>query len=149
MQPPTNTNPQQDPELRIRTMRTLWLAMIASVGMYLVFTFFLGRPADRQPNSTLSLGLVGLAVFFALISFFVRKWLVAKAVERRQVSMVQQAYILGWALAEIGGLLGMLDFFATSDRYYYVLFVIAVCGQLLNFPRREDVLNAMYGPSGY
>lgn len=148
MQPPTQNNSQQDLDLRVRTMRTLWLALMASVGMYLLFTLIVGRPANLQSNSTLSLALLGVTVLITLLSFFVRKWLVSKAVARRQVPMVQQAYIATWALAEIGGLLGMLDFFATSDRYYYVFFLIAVGAQLLHFPRREDVVNASYGPSG-
>jgi hypothetical protein len=56
--------------------------------------------------------------------------------------MVQQAYIVAWAITEVGGLLGVLDFFTTGDRYYYLLFMIAALGQLLHFPRREHMLNA-------
>jgi hypothetical protein len=49
---------------------------------------------------------------------------------------------VAWAITEVGALLGLLDFFKSADRYYYVLFLIAACGQLLHFPRREHVINA-------
>jgi hypothetical protein len=35
----------------------------------------------------------------------------------------------------------------TGDRYYYMLFIIAACGQLLHFPKREHVINAAFKPT--
>ena len=152
MTSPANQNSAPDNiELRMRTMRTLWLAMLMTVVMYFVFTLFAGRPPTRTPNNTLFLVLVGAAVLMTLISFPIKSALVNRAIDRQQPAMVQQAYIVAWAVTEVGGLLGMLDFFMTGDRYYYVLLVIAGCGQLLHFPKREHVVNASFqrsGPSG-
>jgi hypothetical protein len=137
-------DPQGNIELRIRTMRTLWIAMFLSIGVYYVFTFFAGRSEDINPNSTLSLTLVGGALLITLISFPIKNGLLTRAVEQQQVQLVQQGYVVTWALTEVAALLGLLDFFLTGNRYYYVLFIIAGCGQLLHFPRREPVINAWF-----
>lgn len=138
-------------ELRMRTMRTLWIAMLMSIVMYYVFTLFASRPADGTPNNTLFLVLVCAAVLMTLISFPIKSTLLNRAIEQQQPALVQQAYIVAYAVTEVGGLLGILDFYLTGDRYYYVMLIIAACGQLLHFPKREHLVNASYqrsGPSG-
>jgi hypothetical protein len=137
-------DPQRNIELRIRTMRTLWIAMFLSIGLYYVLTLFTGRSEDINPNSTLSLTLVGGALLTTLISFPIKNRLLTRAVEQQQVQLVQQGYVVAWALTEVAALLGLLDFFLTGNRYYYILFIIAACGQLFHFPRREPVINARF-----
>jgi len=116
--------------------------MFLSVGAYYVFTFLQGRSENLSPNSTLSLTLLGVGVLTTLISFPIKSSLLSRAIEQRQVPQVQQGYIVAWAVTEVAALLGLLDFYLTTNRYYYVLFLIAACGQLLHFPRREHVVNA-------
>jgi hypothetical protein len=135
-------DPQTKMELRIRSLRTLWTAMLLSIGMYYVFTLFAGRQENVEPNNTLFLVLVVVALSTTLISFPIKNRLLSRAVAEEQVQFVQPAYILAWALSEVAALLGIVDFFATGDRYYYILFIIGACGQLLHFPRREHVVNA-------
>ena len=125
-------------------MRTIWIAMLTSTGFYYAFTFFVKRPEDVEPNSTLFLVLVGIAVSTVLISFPVKNKLISQAIEQQHVPLVQQAYIVAWALSEIPALLGLLDFYLTGNRYFYVLFLIAVFAQLLHFPRREHVIHASF-----
>lgn len=141
-------NKQNDPptsiELRIRTMRTIWIAMLLSIGAYYVFTLLRGRPADLPPNQTISLALTGGAALVALISFPIKSKLLTQAIAQQQIGMVQQAYVVAWAITEVGGLLGVLDYFITGNRYYYAALIIAACGQLLHFPRREHVINAAF-----
>ena len=152
MNSPANPNGAPDNiELRLRTMRTLWLAMLLSVGMYYVFTLFASRPPNGSPNNTIFLVLVCAAVVTALISFPIKNALIKKAIDQQQPAMVQQAYVVAWAVTEVGGLLGILDFYLTGDRYYYVMLIIAACGQLLHAPKREHLVNASFkrrGPSG-
>lgn len=131
-------------DLRLRTMRTLWFAMFMSMVIYYVFTLFVGRPPNGAPNNTIFLVLVSAAVVTTLISFPIKNALLKKAIDQQQVQMVQQAYIVAWAVAEVGGLLGILDFFLTGDRYYYVMLIIAGCGQLLHSPKREHLVNASF-----
>ena len=147
MQPLNQTELQQKIELRIRTMRTLWIAMLLSIGAYYVFTFFLHRSEDIRPNTTLSLILIVVAVSTTLISFVLKSRFLSRAVEQQQVSLVQQGYILTWAVTEVAALLGLVDFLATNDRYYYIFFLIGACGQLLHFPKREHVENASFKSS--
>ena len=139
-----NTQPSQNIDLRMRTLRTLWIALFLSVGIYYAFTKFAERSPDLQRNDTLSLALIGVAVTTVLLSFLIKSKLLARAVDEQQVPMVQQAYIVAWALCEVPALLGMLEFFTTTNPNYYVLMIIAALGQLLHFPKREHVENAAY-----
>jgi len=125
-------------------MRTLWIGMFSSVVAYYVFTLFSGRSANLTPNSKLSLTLAVAGLLVTLISFPIKNSLLARAVEQRQVQRVQQGYVVAWAITDVAALLGILDFFLTSNRYYYVLFIIAACGLLLHFPRRDPVLDASF-----
>ena len=137
-------DPQTNIELRIRTMRFLWAGMLLSIGVYYVFTIVRGQSPDVTPNRNLSVILLAVAVITTLLALLIKNRLLAKAVEQRQVPLVQQAYIVTWAITEVAALLGMLDFFAAGDPNYYLLFIIAACGMLLNFPRREPVEQAAF-----
>jgi len=70
--------------------------------------------------------------------------LLSKATEQQNIGMVQQAYVVTWAINEVSALLGLFDYFLTGNRYYYVLLIIAALGLLLHFPRREHVVNAAF-----
>ena len=131
-------------EPRIRTIRTLWIAMLLSIGIYYVFTLFIGQPKNSNPNSALTLTLVGVGLLTTLISVPIKKKFLARSVEEQRVELVQQGHIIAWAMSEVAALLGILDFFLTGNRYYYVLFLIAAIGQLLHFPRRQQLLDACF-----
>src|SRR5262245_36869503 len=137
-------NQQVNIDARMRTIRTLWFALLASVAMYYVFAMISGRPETVRPNSTMSLVLMVGAMSVTLASFVIKKRLLTQAIEQRQPAQVQQAYIVTWALCEIPAILGMLDFFTTANRFYYLFFILAACGLLLHFPRREHVENAAF-----
>ena len=139
-----NTQPSQNVELRMRTLRTLWVALFLSVGMYYLFTLFAERSPDLKPNNTLSLALLGVAITTVLFSFLIKSKLLARARDEQQLPLVQQGYVVTWALCEVPALLGMLEFFTTSNPRYYALMIISAVGQLLHFPKREHVENAAY-----
>lgn len=143
-QPVNQKDPQSNVELRIRTLRTLWIALVLTVVGYYVFTLFTGRLRDITPNPTMSLVLLAIGVLITLISFPIKSKLLGSAIQQQQVALVQQAYIVTWALTEVPALLGMLDFYLTGHRQYYLLLIIAALGQLLHFPRREHVINASF-----
>lgn len=138
------SNPQEAIAVRMRTLRTLWLALFVSILLYYGLTLFVGRNEDVTPNNTLSLVLLVIAFSTTLISFVIKNKLLARAVEQQQLQVVQQAYIVTWAINEMSALLGLLDFFATGNRYYYVLFLLAAAGQLLHYPKHEHVANAAF-----
>ena len=128
-------------------MRIIWMALLMTVFIYYVITFFVKRPDDVVPNPTLSLVLICVAVLALLISFLIKNRLLTKAVDQQHLGMVQQAYVVPWAINEVAALLGLLDFFTTADRYYHALFIIGALGLLFHFPRREPVVNAGFKSS--
>jgi hypothetical protein len=105
---------------------------------------FAGRVENITPNPILSLILFVVALSTTLISFPIKNGLLSRAVEQQQVQLVQQGYVVAWAVTEIPALLGLLGFFLTGHRHYYLLFIVAACGLLLHFPRREAVMNAAF-----
>lgn len=125
-------------------MLVLWIAMLGSIGGYYVLTLLAGRSEDTTPNPIVSLTLIVIGVLTTLISFPIKNKLLNRAVDQQQVQLVQQAYIVAWAICEVAALLGLLDFFLTGHRHYYLLLIIAAVGQLLHFPRREHVVNASF-----
>jgi hypothetical protein len=128
-------------------MLVLWGGMLASIGVYYVFTLFARRAEGLTPNPVVSLALIAIGLLATLISFFVKNKLITRAVDQHQEQLVQQAYVVAWAMCEVAALLGLLDFFLTGHAHYYLLFIVAAVGQLLHFPRREHVLNAAFKPS--
>jgi predicted permease len=143
------TNPLQNIDLRMRTLRTLWFGLFLSVPMYFVFTIFIGRREGVTPNNAVSLVLMGVSLSIALLSFFIKNKLLTHAIDQQRVPLVQQAYVATWAIAEIPALLGVLDFLFTGNRYYYLLMIMAVVLQLIHFPRREQVENASLKRSSF
>ncbi len=136
--------PQTNIEVRILTLRIIWMSLLMSVVIYYVITLFVARPEGVAPNPTMSIALIGVAMFAILISFLLKNRLLDKAVGQQNLVMVQQAYIVTWAITEVAALLGLLDFFTTADRYHHALFIIAAVGLLFHFPRRESVVNAAF-----
>ena len=118
--------------------------MLMSIGFYYAFTFFVSRPEDVEFNSTLFLVMVGIGLLITFISFPIKNKLINQAIEQQHAPLVQQGYIAAWVLSEIPALLGLVYYFLTGNRFFYVLFLIAVLAQLLHFPRREHVINASF-----
>jgi hypothetical protein len=143
-QPANPKGPQTSIEQRLRAMLVLWLGMLGSIGGYYVLTLFTGPSEDTTPNPTVSLTLIAIGLLMTLISFPIKNKLLTTAVDRQEVQLVQQGYIVAWAVCEVAALLGLLDFFLTGHRHYYLLFIIAAAGQLLHFPRREHIINASF-----
>ena len=142
-------DPNADIEARIRTTRILWIALLLSIGNFFVLTILQKPSEDVSPNPTLSLILLGIGISTTLISFLIRNILLTRAFNQQQPPLVQQAYVAGWAVNEVAALLGVADHFATGHRHYYILLVISALGLLLQFPRREHVLNAAFKGSEF
>ena len=147
MSPANQNNPQTEIELRIRTLRTLWFALLGSIGIYYGFTLVVERREGLESNPSLSLSLMCVAILMVLVAFVIKTKLLSKALEQQSTGMVQQAYVVTWAITEVAAVLGLMDFFLTNDRYYFVLLIIAALGVLLHFPRREHIVNAAFKSS--
>ena len=128
-------------------MRALWFGLLGTIGIYYGFTLVAGRREGLEPNPSLSISLMCVAMLMVLVAFVIKSKLLSKALEQQSTGMVQQAYVVTWAITEVAALLGLMDFFLTNDRYYFVLLIIAALGVLLHFPRREHVVNAAFKSS--
>jgi hypothetical protein len=137
MQP---NDPQLTIELRFRTIFTLWFAICMSVAMLLVLVKFTPRPFTGDLR--LSLILNSIAVVPVGVSFLLKQQILGQAVARQRIDLVQVAYVLACALCEAAALFGLMDHFVNGSRYCYVGFIFAGVGLLLNFPRKQHLLDA-------
>lgn len=140
---------QHQIEQRLRTMRILWLGLFLSIGGYYVFTRFTSPPREVETNSTLSLVFIAVAVLTILISFVIKNKFLTQSVELQRTELVQQGYIIALAIIEVGALLGIVDHYSNGNPYYFVPMIIAACGQLLHFPRRQHVIDASFKTSTF
>jgi len=124
-------------------MRTLWIGLVLSIGAYYVLTLVAEQP-EENPNTALSVTLLALGLLMVPLSFLIKNKILRQAAEQQRAPLVQQAYIVAWAIIEVAALLGVFDFFVTGHRHYFLLFIIAFCGQLLHFPRRQHLLDASF-----
>lgn len=133
-------------EARLRTMRILWGAFLISIGLYTLYTVF-GAPsgdAVGEGGDDLTLLAAFAAIAFASVaaSFPIKQRLYAQAAERSDPAKFQQGFIIAEVLCEISALMGLVAIFVTMNRYAYALFVLGALGQLLHFPRRDQLAAA-------
>lgn len=131
-------------EQRLRTMRALWGALLGSIGVYYMISLYVGQPANTDRNNMLSLALLVVALTVIPLSIVIKRRLLNESVAQQQPQLVQQAYLVAWVINEVAALLGLLDFFTTGHRHYYILFIVAVLGHLLHIPRRQHVIDACF-----
>jgi NADH:ubiquinone oxidoreductase subunit 2 (subunit N) len=132
---------------RYQTMLTLWFALLMSVVMYFVFVQIAAPPIanpENPSNSSLIIGLTVLGAVFVLVSFVIKRKLLERSVEQQDVALVQKAMIVALALCEVSALLGVLERFVFGNREYFLLFILAVLGDLFHFPRRSQLEAASY-----
>lgn len=141
------TSPQENIDLSVRRVRFIWLGLLVSYAAFYLVTLLNPRPEDLEPNNTLFLIFVAVGLTTTLGSFVVKQRFLSRAEEEQKVELVQQGYVVASAITEVAAMLGVFDYFRTGDRYYYVLFIIAACGQLFHYPRRDPFLNATFKTS--
>ena len=135
-------------EARLRTMRILGVIFPVTVGMYALVTFVSLRgkdaAAEGADDTTLPAAFAVLAFLAVAASFVLKRHFYAHAVERREPARLQTGFLLALVFCEFSALLGMVVLFVTLNKAGYLLFVLGALGQLLHFPRR-DQLAAAYG----
>lgn len=130
-------------DARYRIILIIWLAMLASLGLYFLMTKFIEVPA-ADGDGTILWVLWALGVAITGISFLLKRALLSKSVRKQRLEAVQVAYITAFALCDAGGIFGVIAYFSTGHRYYYLLFITPVLGMLLHMPRRDDLVNASF-----
>lgn len=136
-------NQQATLDDRYRTLLTLWSALTISIGMFFLLTLM--APVENAvENKALSYALLAIGAVVVIASYFVKQRFLARSVNEQNIGLVQSGMVTASALCEAAAMLGLLDYFLTGNRYYYVLMIFAIIGNLLNFPRRDHLLAASY-----
>ena len=132
---------------RYQTMLILWFALLMSIAIYFAFVQFAAASfsdlKESPPSSLLIVGINALGAVLVLVSFVVKRKLLEQSVEKQDVLLVQKALIISCALCEACALLGLLERFI-GIREYYLLFILAVAGDLFHYPRRSQLEAASY-----
>ncbi len=144
MQPQNQDKARVSIEARYRILLILWFAILNSVALVFVLTLFIQRPETAETNSVLALTLAGVGILTAIISFVVKNKLLEQAAEKQQPTLVQSAYIIAFALSEVAGLLGLLMYMTSAERYYYLMFIVSAVCMLAHFPRREHLVATVF-----
>ena len=126
--------------LRYRTLLTLWFAMAMSLVIWLVLIHFV--KATNPVNLEVGLLLICLSLMPMSLSFLVKQIMLGKAIQQQNLMLVQQAYVVAWALCEASALVGLLVHFVAGSPHYYAAFIVGGSGILLHFPQKKHLLAA-------
>jgi len=133
-------------EVRLRTLRILWGALLVTIGLYALMCFFVVPPSDAAEegtnNSTLLAALAALAFASVAASFLLKSRFYSQAAEQSDPAKFQTGFIIAEVFCEVAALLGFMGLFVTHNRYAYLLFALGALGQILHFPRREQLAAA-------
>ncbi|HEV2800149.1 MAG TPA: hypothetical protein VGW12_06620 [Pyrinomonadaceae bacterium] len=132
-----NENPlRATPEARRRGLLLIWGAQLMSLALLFGLTYVIRPESSTDGNHTLAwaLGTIGFVSF--IISFLVKRKLLAQAAAKRRIDLGTTAYVLAFALCEMTGLLGFVAYIITGLSYSLHSFIIAVGGLVLHFPAR-------------
>jgi hypothetical protein len=123
-------------EARRRGLLLIWGAQLFSLALLFGLTYVVRPEASTDGNHTLAwtLGAVGVSSF--LLSFLVKRKLLARAAAERRPELGTTAYVLAFAMCEMAGLLGFVAYVVTGLSYSLHSFIIAAAGILLHFPAR-------------
>ena len=140
-------SPDAGPEVRLRTMRILWVVFLVTIGLFFLVTR-LSRPDDEAValtgggNRTVLLVLAVVALSSVVISFVVRASFYRRAAQQQQPMLLQMGFLVAIVLCEVSVLLGLVGIFTTWNDCAYGLFALGALGELLHFPSRDQVLSA-------
>jgi F0F1-type ATP synthase membrane subunit c/vacuolar-type H+-ATPase subunit K len=135
-------------EVRLRTMRILWGAFLVTIGLYVLVTVF-ARPSQEvllerraEDNTVLLAALGAFGLSLVALSFVFKRTYYRKAAEQQSPPQFQTGFIIAEILCESCVLFGLVGMFITWNDYAYALFLLGALGQLLHFPRRDELAAA-------
>ena len=140
---------QSEVEGRLRVLRIIWGALLASVGVYAVLGFVLlpqsEPPSVEHTEVNIFLGpLLIASLILVYVSFSVKNRMLTEAAARPRPGSAQQAFILGFALSEAAALMGLVGVLITGNPLSFGIIALGALGLAFHFPRREQLLGATY-----
>ena len=139
------TSPQESEArvaARYQVFLVLSIAMLTSLGIFLSLAVFV--PGSGRHDRTMSYAFFGISMVLVIASLLIKQRQLRQAIENRQVALLQNAYILGFALCEAAALFGLLDHFVTGSGNYRFTFALAGLGMLVHFPKKDHVRAVSY-----
>ena len=144
-----NPTAGQNTDMRYRSLLIIWGAQLSSLSLFFLLTIFIERPTVAGDADALRWIFPALGCLLVLLSFVLKSRIVAQAVERQDAGRVLVGYIVGFAICEMAGLLGLLLYFMRgASVQYYFLFALAALGLLLHAPRRSHLSDASFKREG-
>ena len=125
-----------------RTMVKVWIVMLVATILFFSMTVIIGQYASRTTglDSPFFVYLtVGLGLFYFSLSFTYSRRYRKKAIEQRSLRLALVALLLTLGMCEVTSLFGVVLFFATRSRYYFLLFVLGVLGLVLHVPKKAHL----------
>ena len=136
-----NGSNQRNVDAGYRTLRIIWLAILAGViGLFIITRLI--QPSVGDGNKMLFWILMALGLVVVGASFVVKQKLLRQAFEKRRVELTRSAYLVALAMCEAAGIFGLMVYFTTGVEYYYLFFVLSGFGIILHKPQRDDLLAA-------
>lgn len=133
-------------EARLRVMRILWGALLTSIGLYVLVCVFAaprrGAAVEDAGNTTMLGAFAAIALVSVAASFLLKGRFYRRAAERGEPEQAQIGFIVALALCEAAALFGLVGLFVTLNRSAYLLLALGALGQLLHFPRRDELAAA-------
>ena len=145
--PATGAGPNAGPEARLRTMRILWAVFLLTIGLFALMSHLartdpkVGAETARD-NPTLLYVLAAAALTSVVASFVVKAGFYRRGAERQQPAQVQTGLVIALVLCEAAALMGYVGVMVTWNDYAYLLFALGALGELLHFPRRDQLISA-------
>jgi Kef-type K+ transport system membrane component KefB len=142
-----STEPKQNFEhdKRQRVLSIIWAAFLVTIANLFFITLLVprsGRPASEAQTLILVLAVLALALIG--LSFLFKRKILTRAATEQRPQMVMTAYILALAMCDAACIMGVLVFFTTDFRYYFLWFIAGALAMILHRPRRDDLLAASY-----
>jgi hypothetical protein len=137
-------------KVEYKTLVVLWGALLFSQVLFLGIVYMIkpellssqfSQPLlGKHPVVIILFAAAAIAVF--VLSFILRNQHMRRAVADQDAGCVQTGLLLGCALSEISGFLGMVLAFVFDYQYFFLWIALAIIGILLHFPRRQNLLDA-------
>ena len=122
---------------RRRGLLIIWGAQAFALVIFFIVARVIRPVSNADGNHTLAwvLGAVGFGSF--LLSFLVKRKLLARAVAERRFDLGTTAYVVAFAMCEATGILGFVAYIMTGLSYALHSFIIAALGLYLHFPTQS------------
>jgi F0F1-type ATP synthase membrane subunit c/vacuolar-type H+-ATPase subunit K len=148
---------EQPVKIEYQTLVVVWAGLLMSQALFFVLIWFIKPELISRDTTRPFLGsqpliilvFAGSALIFFLLSQVISRQHVQRAIRDRDAGCVQTGLVIGCALSEISGILGVILALIMDYPYFYLWIALGIFGILLNFPRRSSLNAASDRPGAF